>query len=236
MTSFNDLNKNLVTRLVKYKRVLRKLKGLGFVKVFSNNLADAIGVTAAVVRKDFSMIGVPGNKRGGYTIDTLTADLSLVLGSRERKSVILVGCGRIGRALMNYGEFAKEDMHIIAGFDLVSDPNGVNGIPIFSLDQLSDFVKSQNIEVGILAVPENAATTTFEAMINAGIRGILNFTTVELKCSMKCDRATCPRHCTVSNVNIGLELENLFYLITMNSRPQALAEVVPITSRRQTIG
>ena len=65
------IHRPMVLRLARYLRVLQKLKGLGFVKVFSNNLGDAIGATPAVVRKDFSVIGITGNKRGGYVIDSL---------------------------------------------------------------------------------------------------------------------------------------------------------------------
>lgn len=224
-----ELNKSLVTRLVKYQRVLRKLKSLGFVQVFSNNLADAVGVTAAVVRKDFSLINVPGNKRGGYNIDTLTQDLAGVLGTQGDKSVVLVGCGRIGSALMSYTEFAKEGIRIVAGFDLHPEHARASGVPIHPITELASFVREHNIEVGILAVPEGAATAVFEAMIDAGIRGILNFTSVELKCHGNCDRSKCPRHCTISNVNIGLELENLFYLINIETRARSrlqLGEVV----------
>lgn len=213
-----ELNKSLVTRLVKYQRVLRKLKSLGFVQVFSNNLADAVGVTAAVVRKDFSLINVPGNKRGGYNIDTLTQDLAGVLGTQGDKSVVLVGCGRIGSALMSYSEFAKEGIRIVAGFDLYPEKAMGSGIPIYPITELANFVGANAIDLGILAVPEGAATAVFESMIDAGIRGILNFTSVELKCHGHCDRSKCPRHCTVSNVNIGLELENLFYLINIETR------------------
>ncbi|MCK4515259.1 MAG: redox-sensing transcriptional repressor Rex, partial [Spirochaetaceae bacterium] len=77
----------MVLRLARYLRVLQELKGLGLVKVFSNNLGDAIGATPAVVRKDFSVVGVTGNKRGGYTIDTLIGTLTEVLGKKESEDV-----------------------------------------------------------------------------------------------------------------------------------------------------
>ena len=216
-----DINRNLVNRLVKYLRVLRKLKTLGFVKVFSNNLADSVGVTAAVVRKDFSMVGVTGNKRGGYDIDALTDDVSKVLGAQGEKSVVLVGCGRIGSALMNYQEFAKESIHILAGFDAHPERVPSGPIPIHPMSELEAFVAHNKVDVGIIAVPESAATQVFDDMVKAGIRGFLNFTSVELKCHGRCDRPNCEHSCIISNVNIGLELENLFHLVTMETRPKA---------------
>lgn len=214
-----QLNKSLVLRLVRYLRVLKQLKSLGIVNVFSNNLGDAVGVTPAVVRKDFSLINIQGNKRGGYNIDNLMHELSAILGKQERQDVIIVGCGRIGTALMNYREFDKEGIRVLAGFD--NDPDKVNeglSIPILPMERMKSFVKEQSVEVAIITVPESSANIVFDEMVKAGIRGFLNFTNVELKCQGKCDRQTCPHNCTIHNVNISLELENLFYLINLNDQ------------------
>ncbi len=222
----DELNKSLITRLVKYQRVLRKLKSMGFVQVFSNNLADAIGVSPATVRKDFSLINVPGNKRGGYQIDTLTTDLGKVLGVTKDKDVILVGCGRIGHALMNYSEFAKEGIRIVAGFDAnVLLHNDQASVPIYPMSEIRNYIVKHRIEVGVIAVPENSATQVFDEMIKAGIKGILNFTSVELKCHGRCERSSCPNRCSISNVNIGLELENIFHLVTMESRDRVSIDI-----------
>ena len=96
------INRGIVLRLAKYLRVLHKLKRFGFVKVFSNNLGDAIGVTPAVVRKDFATISIPGNKRGGYNIDVIIDEIEHVLGKEDRQQIVVIGCGKIGQALMSY--------------------------------------------------------------------------------------------------------------------------------------
>jgi redox-sensing transcriptional repressor len=148
-----------------------------------------------------------------------------ILGKQDGQDVVIVGCGRIGTALMNYKEFDKEGIRVIAGFD--ADPLKQNtelSIPIYPVETMREFIKERGIEVGILAVPEGAANRVFDEMVNAGIRGFLNFTSVELKCENKCERTSCPRHCTVHNVNIGLELENLFYLINMDRIKEATRE------------
>ena len=163
------IHRPMVLRLARYLRVLQKLKGLGFVKVFSNNLGDAIGATAAVVRKDFSVIGITGNKRGGYTIDPLIERLIDVLGKHETEEVIVVGCGRIGTALLTYREFSREGIRIVAGFDNDEtriDPDGK--IPVLPLSNLPEFVASKKIEVGVLAVPDQVATSVFEYMVEIG--------------------------------------------------------------------
>ena len=215
----DHISENTVLRLARYLRVLHKLRSLGFVKVFSNNLGDAIGVTPAVVRKDFSTIQIQGNKRGGYAIDHLIDELSKILGKGREQKVVVVGCGKIGTALIQYGEFETEGIRVVAGFD--SDPARLDPeaeIPVMDVSRLPDFVVENQIRVGVLSVPDSAAAGVFDAMMQAGIRGFLNFTTVELKCAGKCPDNQCETECVVQNVNIGLEIENLFYLVHLKSR------------------
>jgi redox-sensing transcriptional repressor len=199
------MNKELALRLLKYKRLLHQLKSLGFVKVFSNNLGDAIGVSPALVRKDFSLLSLSGNKRGGYHIDTLVERLNEVLGKNEKQDVVLVGCGKIGTALMQYREFERQGIRIVAGFD--KDPQNVENstkTPVFTDRQLEEYVAKHDIRIAIIAVPEESAADVAERLQHEGIKGILNFAPVELKST---------DHCIINNVNIGLELENLFFLV-----------------------
>jgi redox-sensing transcriptional repressor len=219
------IHRPMVLRLARYLRVLQKLKGLGFVKVFSNNLGDAIGATPAVVRKDFSVIGISGNKRGGYTIDSLIEGLTTVLGKTEAEKVVVIGCGRIGTALLNFREFSREGIKIVAGFDVSEDRIDPQApTPVLPISELGEFAREHGIEVGILAVPDQVATSVFELMIDSGIRGVLNFTTVELKCAQACEDHGCTEECTVQNVNIGLEIENLIYLVRLK-RGQVAGQV-----------
>ena len=222
------MNKELVLRLAKYRRLLYKLKNLGLERVFSNNLGDAIGVTPALVRKDFSMINLTGNKRGGYNIDSVIQSLDDILGQSQPKEVVLVGCGRIGTALLEYKEFARDGINIVAGFDV--DPSRVKTVsetPIYHIDQLEEVVRKNKVTVGIIAVPDSAATQVLDRMVDAGISGILNFAPVELKCSKKCERDNCPVRCNIQNVNIALEIDNLFFLENLRA-PDGLQEDVDL--------
>ena len=143
------MNKSTVLRLARYLRVLLKLKSLGFIKVFSNNLGDAIGVTPAVVRKDFSIITIPGNKRGGYNIDTLIDQLGAVLGdpincSRmlENGEAIVVfpegirGSGKLYKDRYQLKRFGTGFVHLAMKHDTPIVPVGVVGceetIPAFA--------------------------------------------------------------------------------------------------------
>ncbi len=210
------LNRNTVHRLVRYLRVLEQLKALGFLKVFSNNLGDAIGVTAAVVRKDLAQIEAVGNKRGGYNIDPLIERISRLLGRDKRQYAVLVGCGRLGSALLDYPGFEADNIEVSAGFDL--RPEAVNhsgSVPIYPVDKLEEYLEAHDIPVGILTVPDNAAAEIFDRLVAAGIVGVLNFTSLQLKPRPGTETDESERRCFVENISIGLELANLFYLVRM---------------------
>jgi redox-sensing transcriptional repressor len=203
-------NKNCVIRLSRYKNALSRLKSLGFVKVFSDNLADAIGVTSAQVRKDFSIFGITGNKKGGYQIDALIEKLNEILGKNEVQKVIIVGSGKIGTALMNYKGFEKEGIKIVASFDTdVSKVNRESAIKILPLEELGDFVKANSIKIGIIAVPDIAAQNVLDGMLTAGIKGVLNFAPIRL-------RGT--EGCVINNVNLEMELENVIYYVNTQEK------------------
>jgi redox-sensing transcriptional repressor len=205
-------SKSSVARLYSYREALLRLKYLGFVKVFSENLADAIGATAVQVRKDFSLFGLVGNKRGGYQIDDLIQKLDTLLGKDKKYPLIVVGSGNIGRALMNYKGFLNSDIRIVAAFD--TDEQKVNRsaeVPTLPFGELKDFAKKNKIKVGILAVPELAAQQVFGQMMAAGIRGILNFAPVHLNV---------PEKFMVHNVNLGRELETILYFVNAWERQE----------------
>ena len=111
-------NKNYIIRLSNYRNALKSFKKLGFIRVFSDNLADAVGVTSSQVRKDFSFFGITGNKKGGYQVEELTKKIDSLLGKDRIQPVVLIGAGKIGEALINYKAFEPEGIRIVAAFDV----------------------------------------------------------------------------------------------------------------------
>jgi redox-sensing transcriptional repressor len=203
-------NKNCIIRLSRYKNSLYRLKALGFVKVFSDNLADAVGVTSEQVRKDFSLFGISGNKRGGYQVDALIEKLNSILGKDRLQKVVVVGAGHIGAALIQYRGFEEEGIKIAAAFDV--DPAKIArecAVPVLPLEELRDFAKKNGITIGIIAVPEIAAQQAADLLLQAGIRGILNFAPLRLRI---------PDDVVVNNVNLELELENVIYFVNALSK------------------
>ncbi len=208
-------NKLCIIRLSKYKNALYRLKSLGFVRVFSDNLADAIEATASQVRKDFSIFGISGNKRGGYKIEELIEKLNTILGKDEVQKVIIVGLGKLGSALSHYTGFEKEGIRIVAAFDIDStklthsdtqSAKQKDKTPVLSLEHLPEFVRKNSIKIGIITVPDIAAQQVVEIMVSAGIKGILNFAPIRLRAN---------EDCIVNNVNLEVELENLIYFVNV---------------------
>ncbi len=204
-------NKNTIIRLSKYKNALYRLKSLGFVKVFSDNLGDAVGVTPSQVRKDFSLFGITGSKRGGYLIDQLLENLNSLLGKNQIEKTILIGVGNIGSALLHYSGFEKEGIKIVAGFDIdAAKLNREAAPPILPLAELSDFVKANGVKIGIIAVPDIAAPPILNSLLSAGIKGILNFAPIQLK--------SAEESVVINNFNIELELENVIYHVNVANK------------------
>ena len=213
-----NANQDVIRRISKYRTVMLQMKQLGLIKVFSDNLADAIGVSSSLVRKDFALFNLTGNKRGGYQIDDLIDKLNKTLGKDQEQKIIIVGCGKLGQALMNHNAFARVGIQVAAGFDTdLEVVDSTAPIPILHEKNMADFIKEQQIRVAALAVPEPAAQMMVDKLRKAGIKGVINFAPV----SIKSDNGF-----MIHNINIELEIENLFYSIHFEeSRPQANGDI-----------
>ena len=206
------LNRKCIIRISRYKNALNRLKALGFVKVFSGNLADAAGVTSSQVRKDFSLFGITGNRRGGYQVDELITKIRQILGKNEQQKVVIIGVGNIGKALLRYKGFEAGGIKILAAFDIDPDKySRVFEIPVLPLEDFREFVQEHDIKIGILAVPEVAAHHVSEIMISAGIKGILNFAPIQLRSA---------DDVVINNINLEVELENLIYFVNVQDKTE----------------
>lgn len=199
------ISRTQIMRLLKYKNALKRMKSFGFIKAYSNNLGDAIGISAVQVRKDFSLFSISGNKKGGYIIDDLLDRIDDILGKKVSHSIILIGYGKIGKALVNYRGFENESMKIVVAFD--HNPEKIDReakTPILPIEELKDYIINNKIEVAILTVPDLEAQRMFDVICNAGIKGVLNFAPIKLL-----DKP----NCIINDVNIVDEIESLFYFI-----------------------
>ncbi len=202
------MHNDVIMRITNYYRILNRLKGLGLEKVFAHNLGDAAGVSAALVRKDFSLLSIKGQKRGGYETEELITTLGNILGKGSEQNVIIVGCGHIGKALIKYRGFEIDKMKIVAGFDTdTSLQDYSSSTPIYPMSELKNKIDELDTNVAIIAVPDTATNDVYKRLIDCGIRGFLNFSPITLKNIKLVDGTTT----FVRNVNIALELEHIFY-------------------------
>jgi redox-sensing transcriptional repressor len=180
---------------------------MNIAKVFPDNLADATGVSAVQVRKDFSTFDIPENRRGGYEADELIKRLNKILDKDTIHKFIEVGAGNLGRALLRYPGFAKSGINIVACFDV--DPAKYDRdaeIPVLPIEELDEFVRKHHIRFGIISTPDVAAQQVLVRMISAGIKGILNFASIYL---------AGPRDCVINNINLESEIENIVYFVNL---------------------
>jgi redox-sensing transcriptional repressor len=197
------VNERTIKRFLQYRNSLEKFKQLGFEKVFSYTLGEDSGVTAEQVRKDFSIFGIKGNKKSGYTINSLIKSIDVIFKKTEDRSAIIVGMGNIGKALTNYKGFPENNLTIEAAFDLDPAKQGKKfKVPVYPIQELGTIIKKINAKVAIIAVPDIAAQEVCDMLVAYGIKGILNFSPILLQV---------PENVVVNNVNLRNELAFLFY-------------------------
>ena len=193
-----------IYRLSLYLRCLARLRDNGLGTVSSEALARAAGVKSAQLRKDLACFGTFGTRGLGYDVAELSTRIADELGTSRLQPVILVGVGHLGLALLSYRGFEKEGFEIVAAFDVEPQRRRDKEIqqPIYGMDRLREFVPAHGVRMAILTVPAAAAQEVANALIAAGINGILNFSPIVL---------TVPEEVMVNNVNLAIELENLSY-------------------------
>ena len=200
-----QIKKN-IRRLLLYRLCLVKFKEMGFKKVYSYNLGHEAGVSPEQIRKDFSQFGIKGNKKGGYDLNSLLERLNNIFKSNENQKVIIVGMGNMGRALSHYEcGFTERRQYIVAGFEV--DPVKIRktyNIPVFRMSHMEEFINEHDVKIAILAVPSISAQEVCSQLVNAGIKGIMNFAPVILQV---------PDDVTVNNVNLCDELECIMYMV-----------------------
>ena len=193
-----------IGRLSLYLRQLQQFLDDGDTTVSSRQLGEALGISDAQVRKDLAYFGQFGRAGIGYKAEELTGAVRRILGTDRQWVVALVGIGNLGRALVGYRGFRAQGFRIVAIFDLDQRKLGQSfeGIRVEHSDQLPERVAENGIELGIIAVPAEAAQAVADRLVAAGVKGILNFAPVPL---------VVPEHVGVVSVDLAIQLETLAY-------------------------
>jgi redox-sensing transcriptional repressor len=198
-----------VGRLSLYLRRLEAFLRQGALKVSSGQLGEALGITDAQVRKDLACLGHLGQPGIGYPVRDLVAAIRRVLGIDRDWPVALVGVGNLARALLRYRGFSQRGFRIVALFDADAAKVGqvIDGLEVHSVASMAPVIAATGVELAVIAVPSEAAQGVADALVAAGVRGVLNFAPVVLRL---------PPQVSVVSVDLTVQLEQLAFLVQMS--------------------
>jgi len=205
------ISESTVRRLSHYYRVLEEVEDEGKRLISSHRLAEREGVTSAQVRKDLSCFGSFGRRGLGYNVAHLRREIRAILGLDRRWRVAVVGVGNLGTALMLYRGFQRQGFDVVAAFD--RDPARIGqrlgDLVVRDIAELPAAARG-GIDMGVIATPVRAAQEVADALVAAGVRGILNLAPRKL---------FVPSHVALRNVDMTVEFETLSFALNHLTPP-----------------
>ena len=218
MKDRENIPKATIERLPLYYRCLDKMDTFEDVDVVSSkDLGGKLDIPSTQVRKDLSYYGEFGRRGVGYNVNELKKSVGKILGVDRVWPAVLVGAGNLGRALVNYRSFSMmgfEISHVLDN-DLDKIGNVINDREVKSAQQLEKIVKENNIKLGVIAVPNEAAQDVADNMIEAGIKAIWNFAPTRLYV---------PEGVTVKNEDLAVGIVSLIYHLSWQEEMEAEGE------------
>jgi len=196
----------VIRRLPKYYRKLQELHERGVDRISSQELSMEMQLNASQIRRDFNCFGGFGQQGYGYQVSKLKEELHRILGLDNQYRCAIVGAGNIGRALLLYKGFAGNSFTMNAIFDVNSDLIGkvIEGVPIQSMFDFDEYLKKNDINLGIICTPKETAQDVCDRFAALGIRAVWNFAPVEL---------TGPEWMSIENVHLSDSLYTLTYRV-----------------------
>ena len=198
------ISKAVIKRLPRYRRYLGELKKRGVEKISSKDLSELIGYTASQIRQDLNNFGGFGQQGYGYSVENLYNEISNILGLNKEYKTVIVGYGRLGQAMASYIDKNEKQFRIAGIFD-VSD-KVVNEVfknaQVYAFNDLKEFVVENDIEIAVITVPREKGQVVADTLVEAGIKGIWNFSSVDLEL---------PDNVCVENVHMSDSLHALAY-------------------------
>jgi redox-sensing transcriptional repressor len=200
----------VIDRLPVYYRLLSRLQTEGVSVVSSQELGEALGVTPAQIRKDLSYFGRFGKQGRGYSVPRLAEELRQILGLDRRWRVVLVGVGRLGRAIASYRGFEPQGFDIVGTYDVNPEAtsSGADGFEVRDVAQLEGDLAGAPVDIGIVAVPASDAQAVIDRLVRAGVTAILNYAPIA---------AQVPPSVEVRQIDPVLALQGMTY--HLNRRP-----------------
>ncbi len=202
----NVIPEKTIERLSEYRRTLLACHKQGITHIFSHVLAGIHGITAVQVRRDLMLIGFSSDTKKGYDVQVLIDYIGNILDSPTPMHVAVVGMGHLGQAITKYFNSKGLKLRITAAFDVDPEKVGrtIDGIPVYHMDKFETTVEENDISIVIVSSPTSVAPQLVLPIINAGIRGVLNFTSTPLNF---------PQGIIVENYDITTLLEKVAYFV-----------------------
>ena len=177
-----NISDAVIRRLPRYYRQLTDLCNRGVVRISSHSLGQEMNITASQIRQDFSCFGEFGQQGYGYNVEELRAEIGHILGVDNNHHLVMIGVGNLGHALLQNFPFSHTGFTVDAAFDVSPTVIGpsVNGVPIYSMNDLDSFIREHSVDVVVLTIPQSVAQDIANRLIDLGVRGFWNFTNVEL--------------------------------------------------------
>jgi len=193
-----------IPRIALYYRALLSLKDTPVIS--SQELAILTECSAAQIRKDLTYFGQFGRPGSGYNTEALKLELKKILGIDRAWDVVLVGAGNLGSALLAYKGFKTQGFNIKYAFD--NDKKKVDkirqGVKIKDIKELGKIIKSKDIDMAIVAVPQEFAQGVIDRLVSSGIKAIFNFAPI---------RPKAPDGIEILNIDLSMQLERLTYFL-----------------------
>ena len=199
-----QISKAVIKRLPRYYRYLGEILDSGMERISSGELSSRMKVTASQIRQDLNHFGGFGQQGYGYNVKYLHEEIGKILGLDQTHNMIVVGGGNMGQALSKYAAFERNGFKIRGIFDVNPELIGrkIGNIPIYSVDEMSDFIKKENVEIAALTLPKAAAPEMTDILVSCGIKAIWNFAHTDLNV---------PKDVVVENVHLFDSLMRLSY-------------------------
>ena len=200
------LPEKTIERLSAYRRTLLQQVEKGKTHIYSHELANLHNITAVQVRRDIMLIGYASVSKKGYNIEELISVIGEIIDTDEGQNVAVIGIGNLGRAITAYFKGKRSKLNIVATFDV--DPGKVNrvisGVHCYNMNEMNQIISEKDISIGIITVPPEQAIKVTESLVFAGIKGILNFTSVQLNV---------PPHVYLEEYDMITSLEKVAYYV-----------------------
>ncbi|MCR4611573.1 MAG: redox-sensing transcriptional repressor Rex [Lachnospiraceae bacterium] len=177
------ISKAVIRRLPRYYRYLGDLLNNKVERISSNELSDKMKLTASQIRQDLNNFGGFGQQGYGYNVRYLHDEIGKILGLNETHNMIIIGAGNLASAIVRYDKFEQLGFPTIGMFDVNKDLFGttINGIKVYSIDELDDFVKNNQIDIAALTLPKENAIEVANRLVSLGVKSIWNFTHIDLE-------------------------------------------------------